>query len=68
MDQLKDDPLWPYLAEIIACPEAEGIILSGGFGLRLKQYLPSQGQPKTGRTRNGYKDFRTALPRSICHR
>jgi hypothetical protein len=38
MDGLKDDPLWPYLAEIIRCPEAEGIILAGGFGLRLKQY------------------------------
>ncbi len=38
MSGLRDDPLWPYLAEIIACTEAEGIILAGGFGLRLKQH------------------------------
>lgn len=48
MDQLKDDPLWPYLAEIIACPEAEGIILSGGFGLRLKQYYLNRRKAEAG--------------------
>ena len=37
-DYMEDDPLSPYLAEIIARPEAQGIILSGGFGMRLKQY------------------------------
>ena len=37
-NNIKHDPLSPYLAEIIARPEAQGIILSGGFGMRLKQY------------------------------
>jgi hypothetical protein len=37
-NDINDDPLLPYLAEIVACPEAQGIILSGGFGMRLKQY------------------------------
>jgi uncharacterized protein (DUF952 family) len=34
---MNDDPLMPYLLEIISQPEAEGIILAGGFGMRLKQ-------------------------------
>ncbi len=33
---MKDEPLYPYLFEIAARPEAEGIIVSGGFGMRLK--------------------------------
>ena len=48
MDELTDDPLWPYLAEIIACPEAEEIILSGGFGLRLKQYYLNRRKAEAG--------------------
>ena len=45
---LENDPLTPYLAEIVAQPEATGIILSGGFGIRLKQYHLKQQREAAG--------------------
>jgi hypothetical protein len=42
------DPLLPYLAEIVARPECRGIILSGGFGLRLKQHYLGRLQDAAG--------------------
>ena len=47
-DDVQADPLSPYLAEIIAMPEAEGVILSGGFGIRLKQYHLKQQREAMG--------------------
>lgn len=47
-DDIENDPLSPYLAEIVAQPEAEGIILSGGFGIRLKQYHLKQQRDAAG--------------------
>jgi hypothetical protein len=42
---MNDDPLLPYLFEIISQPEAEGMILGGGFGMRMKQqHLRESGQ------------------------
>jgi hypothetical protein len=35
---MTNDPLVPYLMEIAMQPEAEGMILTGGFGMRVKQY------------------------------
>ncbi|MDX1934762.1 MAG: hypothetical protein SFU56_19365 [Capsulimonadales bacterium] len=31
------DPLFPHLLDVLADPASEGLILAGGFGLRLKQ-------------------------------
>jgi hypothetical protein len=44
---MSNDPLLPYLIEIIQCPEAEGVILSGGFGIRLKQAFLRSSQQQT---------------------
>ena len=45
---IQDDPLSPYLAEIIAQPEAKDVILSGGFGIRLKQHHLEQRREAEG--------------------
>ena len=34
---LPDDPLMPHLLDLIALPGSEGLILAGGFGMRIKQ-------------------------------
>ena len=31
------DPLFPHLLDIVSDPAAQGLILGGGFGMRLKQ-------------------------------
>lgn len=39
------DPLFPHLLDIVSDPASEGLILAGGFGIRLKQaYLRETGE------------------------
>ena len=37
MAQFVNDPLLPHLMDIASDPASEGLILAGGFGMRLKQ-------------------------------
>ena len=36
-DAFLNDPLMPHLLDILSDPASEGLILGGGFGIRLKQ-------------------------------
>ena len=39
-----NDPLLPHLLDIVSDPASEGLILAGGFGIRIKQrYLQATG-------------------------
>lgn len=37
IEELINDPLLPHLLDIVSDPASEGLILAGGFGMRLKQ-------------------------------
>lgn len=41
------DPLLPHLLDIVSDPAAEGLILAGGFGMRIKQNYLNETQART---------------------
>ena len=41
------DPLLPHLLDILGDPVSEGLILAGGFGMRLKQEYLRQTRART---------------------
>lgn len=41
------DPLMPHLMDVLARPELGGLILAGGFGIRVKQEFLAQTQART---------------------
>lgn len=44
---MTSDPLIPHLLDILECPEFTGVILAGGFGIRLKQQYLEETEAET---------------------
>jgi len=47
MTPLVNDPLMPHLMDIVSDPASEGLILAGGFGMRLKQFNLERTEERT---------------------
>src|SRR5579871_5997992 len=48
-ESLLSDPLMPHLLDILSLPASEGLILAGGFGMRVKQ-ADMEEQIRNGKT------------------